>query len=785
MHISLGYGNGVIEADIDEARVDAVLRPNDITYPDSEAELIRNALKNPIGTGTIKETFGPGESVCIVTSDITRPCPSYKMLPPLLEELDQAGVRNEDILIVFALGAHRKHTPEEIEHLVGTDIANQYRCVDMESDDVVLVGTSSNGTPFEVFRPVAEASRRICLGNIEYHYFAGYSGGIKAIVPGVCSHRTIQANHTFMVDERAATGNLKDNPVRDDMEEMLGFLSVDMILNVVLAPDKTILHASAGDCIKAHRAGCAYLDGLYRFPLKRGADIVIVTPRRLSQGPEHLPGPEGPGQRHLRGAPRRGHHLDGGLPGGIRLGRLRAVARRGEQPGRSHKTDSDQVPVGRTQGCGHRHDRKKGRRVHDLGAGRCNHGEHVRHPLPGYQDGTEKGRGKAWPGCADRGHALRRLHAPGRGCRLTKANQNVIISDIFKRIKTINDNEELIMALFTKEEALEYHSIGRKGKVEVVPVKPCVTQKHLSMAYSPGVAEACMAIHADPEKVYEYTGKGNLVGVVSNGTAVLGLGNIGPEAGKPVMEGKGVLFKVFGDVDVYDIDLNVTDPDKLCEVVKALEPTFGGINLEDIKAPECFYIEEKLKKEMNIPVFHDDQHGTAIVTAAGMMNAIEISGKDAADMRVVISGAGAAAIACTNLYRNMGVKFENIAMFDSKGHINKSRTDLNEFKQQYATEKTYASLAEAMVGADCFLGLSKAGVVSKEMVKSMSDNCPIIFACANPDPEISYTDAKEARPDCIMGTGRSDFPNQVNNVLGFPFIFRARSTAAPRPLPRR
>ncbi|WP_338669411.1 malic enzyme-like NAD(P)-binding protein [Pseudodesulfovibrio methanolicus] len=328
------------------------------------------------------------------------------------------------------------------------------------------------------------------------------------------------------------------------------------------------------------------------------------------------------------------------------------------------------------------------------------------------------------------------------------------------------------MALFTKQEALDYHSKGRKGKVEVVPVKPCKTQKHLSMAYSPGVAEACMAIHADPELVYEYTGKGNLVGVVSNGTAVLGLGNIGPLAGKPVMEGKGVLFKVFGDVDVYDIDLDVTDPDALCDVVKALEPTFGGINLEDIKAPECFYIEEKLKKEMNIPVFHDDQHGTAIVTAAGMMNALEISGKDPAQMRVVISGAGAAAIACTNLYRNMGVKFENIAMFDSRGHINKSRSDLNEFKQQYATDKAYGSLAEAMVGADCFLGLSKGGIVSKEMVKSMSDNCPIIFACANPDPEITYDDAKAARPDCIMGTGRSDFPNQVNNVLGFPFIFR-------------
>ncbi|MCJ2164750.1 MULTISPECIES: malic enzyme-like NAD(P)-binding protein [unclassified Pseudodesulfovibrio] len=328
------------------------------------------------------------------------------------------------------------------------------------------------------------------------------------------------------------------------------------------------------------------------------------------------------------------------------------------------------------------------------------------------------------------------------------------------------------MALFTKQEALDYHSMGRKGKVEVVPVKPCVTQKHLSMAYSPGVAHACMAIAEDKEKSYEYTGRGNLVAVVSNGTAVLGLGNIGAHAGKPVMEGKGVLFKVFGDVDVYDINLDVTDPDKLCEITKALEPTFGGINLEDIKAPECFYIEEKLKREMNIPVFHDDQHGTAIVTSAGMINALEISGKNAEDLRVVISGAGAAAIACTNLYRNMGVKFENIAMFDSRGHINKSRTDLNEFKQQYATEKAYGSLAEAMVGADCFLGLSTKDIVSKDMVKSMSDNCPIIFACANPDPEITYTDAKEARPDCIMGTGRSDFPNQVNNVLGFPFIFR-------------
>lgn len=327
------------------------------------------------------------------------------------------------------------------------------------------------------------------------------------------------------------------------------------------------------------------------------------------------------------------------------------------------------------------------------------------------------------------------------------------------------------MALFTKQEALDYHSKGRKGKVEVVPVKPCDTQKHLSMAYSPGVAEACLAIAEDKELSYEYTGRGNLVAVVSNGTAVLGLGNIGPEAGKPVMEGKGVLFKVFADVDVFDINLNVTDPDEICAIVKALEPTFGGINLEDIKSPECFYIEEKLKKEMNIPVFHDDQHGTAIISGAGLINAAEIAGKKIEDMRLVVSGAGAAAIACTNFYMSLGIKRENVAMFDSRGHINKSREGLNAQKQEYATDKEYKDLADAMNGADLFLGLSVKGMVTKDMVKSMADS-PIIFACANPDPEISYDEAKEARPDAIMGTGRSDFPNQVNNVLGFPFIFR-------------
>jgi len=327
------------------------------------------------------------------------------------------------------------------------------------------------------------------------------------------------------------------------------------------------------------------------------------------------------------------------------------------------------------------------------------------------------------------------------------------------------------MALFTKEEALNYHSSKRKGKLEVISIKPCDNQKHLSMAYSPGVAEACRAIHANKDDVYEYTNKGNLIAVVSNGTAVLGLGNIGPEAGKPVMEGKGVLFKIFSDIDVYDININATTPDEMVSFCKMLEPTFGGINLEDIKAPECFEVEERLKKEMGIPVFHDDQHGTAIISAAGIINALEISGKKIEDIKVIVSGAGAAAIACSNLYVHMGVKRENIFMFDSRGLIHAGRDNLNEFKQQYAQAEDCGSLADCMVGADMFLGLSVKGAINQDMVKTMADNA-IIFACANPDPEIPYPDVKEVRPDILMGTGRSDFPNQVNNVLGFPFIFR-------------
>lgn len=323
----------------------------------------------------------------------------------------------------------------------------------------------------------------------------------------------------------------------------------------------------------------------------------------------------------------------------------------------------------------------------------------------------------------------------------------------------------------TKEEALKYHSQGRKGKIEVIPTKPCYTARELSLAYTPGVAEPCREIEKNDDDVYKYTAKGNLVAVVSNGTAVLGLGDIGPHAGKPVMEGKGVLFKRFADVDVFDIELKTHDPQEVIKAVQLLEPTFGGINLEDIKAPECFEIEERLIETMNIPVFHDDQHGTAIISCAALINAVEIAGKQLDKIRLVVNGAGASAVACCKMYISAGVKVENISMFDTKGHINKKRTDLNKYKSIFAQEIEYKDLADGMKGADVFVGLSKGNVVSQEMVKSMAAN-PVVFAMANPDPEISYEDGIAARKDLIMATGRSDYPNQVNNVLGFPFIFR-------------
>ncbi|MDF2189407.1 NADP-dependent malic enzyme [Paraflavitalea sp. CAU 1676] len=324
---------------------------------------------------------------------------------------------------------------------------------------------------------------------------------------------------------------------------------------------------------------------------------------------------------------------------------------------------------------------------------------------------------------------------------------------------------------FIKEQALEYHAKGRPGKIEVVPTKETKTQRDLSLAYSPGVAEPCREIEANPETVYKYTAKGNLVGVISNGTAVLGLGDIGPEAGKPVMEGKGVLFKIFADIDVFDIEINEKDPEKFVQIVKALEPTFGGINLEDIKAPECFYIEQKLKEQMKIPVMHDDQHGTAIISAAALLNAVELQKKKIEKAKFVVNGAGASAMACTKLYIALGARKENIRMFDSKGLIHESRTDLDDMKKEFLSTGKNLTLTEALVDADVFIGLSKGNVLTPEMVKPMAKN-PIVFAMANPDPEITYEAATTARKDIIMATGRSDYPNQVNNVLGFPFIFR-------------
>ncbi|MBP7038544.1 MAG: NADP-dependent malic enzyme [Bacteroidales bacterium] len=327
------------------------------------------------------------------------------------------------------------------------------------------------------------------------------------------------------------------------------------------------------------------------------------------------------------------------------------------------------------------------------------------------------------------------------------------------------------MPKITREDALLYHSRGRHGKVEVIPTKPYCTQNDLSLAYTPGVAYPCLEIEKNPDEAYNYTAKGNLVAVITNGTAVLGLGDIGALAGKPVMEGKGLLFKVFADIDVFDIEIDEKDPDKLVEICAKIAPTFGGINLEDIKAPECFEVEEKLKAMVNIPVFHDDQHGTAIISGAGLLNALELSGKKIEDLKLVVCGAGAAAISCTRLYTRLGVRKENIVMADSRGVINSKRKDLNKYKQEFITGRNIDTLAEAVKGADLFLGLSTAGTLTKEMLATMADH-PLVFAMANPDPEISWEDAMSVRDDLIFATGRSDYPNQINNVLGFPYIFR-------------
>lgn len=323
----------------------------------------------------------------------------------------------------------------------------------------------------------------------------------------------------------------------------------------------------------------------------------------------------------------------------------------------------------------------------------------------------------------------------------------------------------------TRDEALRYHSEGRRGKIEVCPTKPTGTQKELSLAYTPGVAEPCLEIEKDPTKSFDYTARGNLVAVITNGTAVLGLGSIGPVASKPVMEGKGVLFKQFADIDVFDLEINEKDPDRFVEIVKSLEPTFGGINLEDIKAPDCFQIEERLIREMSIPVFHDDQHGTAIITTAALLNGLELQKKKISDVRIVFSGAGAAAIACAKMVLNLGATKEQIILCDRQGVVYEGRPNLEPCRGQFAHQTNLRSLEEALRGADVFIGVSSRGLVRPEMIRPMAVRA-IVFALANPDPEISYEDVREVRPDIIMGTGRSDFPNQVNNVLGFPFIFR-------------
>lgn len=327
------------------------------------------------------------------------------------------------------------------------------------------------------------------------------------------------------------------------------------------------------------------------------------------------------------------------------------------------------------------------------------------------------------------------------------------------------------MSKITKEDALQYHEEGRPGKIEIVPTKPYSTQRDLALAYSPGVAYPSIEIEKDPEMVYKYTDRGNLVGVVSNGTAVLGLGEVGPLAGKPVMEGKALLFKIFAGIDAFDIEIDAKEVDKFVEVAKAISPTFGGMNLEDIKAPECFEIEKRLKEECDIPIMHDDQHGTAIISAAALINALEIQGKRIEDIKLVVNGAGAAAISCTRLYHKLGVRKENIVICDSKGVVHEKRSNLSSSKKEFATGRDLETLEEALIGADVFLGLSVGNILTPDMIRSMAPK-PIVLALANPDPEIPYEEAINAVPDIIVATGRSDYPNQVNNVLGFPYIFR-------------
>ena len=338
-------------------------------------------------------------------------------------------------------------------------------------------------------------------------------------------------------------------------------------------------------------------------------------------------------------------------------------------------------------------------------------------------------------------------------------------------IKLKTYNQFNTMDKITKEEALHYHEEGKPGKIEIIPTKPHATQKDLALAYSPGVAYPSIEIEKDPEDVYKYTDRGNLVGVLSNGTAVLGLGDVGPLAGKPVMEGKALLFKIFAGIDAFDIEIDAKEVNKFVEVAKAISPTFGGINLEDIKAPECFEIERRLKEECEIPVMHDDQHGTAIISGAALLNALEIQNKKIEDIKIVVNGAGAAAISCTRLYHKLGVRKENIVICDSKGVIHIRRENLNDTKREYATEREIETLKEALVGADVFLGLSVGNILTAEMIQTMAPK-PIVFALANPNPEIAYEEAIDAVPEIIVATGRSDYPNQVNNVLGFPYIFR-------------
>ena len=780
MKIELGFGNTTQTVQIRDEKIQDILLPNAVPHGLTGASEVRRALREPIASRPLREIVRPGEKIAVITSDITRPLPTWEMMPELQEELYAAGIGSGDITLVFALGSHRRHTEEEKRKLAGRQAYEEIACIDGDINDCVHLGETSRGTPVDIVRSVAEADRRVCLGNIEYHYFAGYSGGAKAIMPGVSTREAIQANHRMMTEPMACAGNIENNPIREDIEEAAAICGVDFILNVVLDEHKKIIRAVAGDVTEAHRAGCAFLDTLYEKKIKERADIVIVSqggaPKDLNlyqtqkalDNAKHaireggiiiLAGScrEGLGERtfeewmteaakpeELIERVRRDFKLGGHKAAAIAMVLEKAEIYLVSELEPAFVETLFMTPFDKVQAAYETADAKLGGRGREATVLVMPYGGST---LPRVRTTKEN-----------------RRSTPGSDPCATEENSHI------KGVWPHHERKETKMDY--AKESLKLHEKW-KGKIEVIATVPVESKEDLSLAYTPGVAQPCLEISDDISKSYELTRRHNMCLVVTDGSAVLGLGNIGAEAGMPVMEGKCVLFKAFGGVDAFPLCVKSQDVDTIVETIYQISGSFGGVNLEDISAPRCFEIERRLKERCDIPIFHDDQHGTAVITLAGIMNALKVVEKKMEEVRVVLNGAGAAAIAITRLLLASGVK--DITMCDRTGAIYEGRKGgMNAVKEEMARytnlEKKRGSLADVLAGADVFIGVSAPGAVTVEMVRTMKDRA-VIFACANPTPEIFPEDAK-AGGAAVVATGRSDFPNQINNVLAFPGIFR-------------